>query len=65
MKDSLAIMEGLGMEIQQIRLTGGGAKSAFWRRLQANVYGREVALVNGLKDPFGAALLAGAGTKMY
>ena len=66
MKDSLAIMEGLGVEIQQIRLTGGGAKSAFWRRLQANVYGREVALVNASEGPaFGAALLAGAGTKVY
>jgi xylulokinase len=66
MKDSLAIMEGLGVKIQQIRLTGGGAKSAFWRRLQANVYGREVALVNASEGPaFGAALLAGAGTKVY
>lgn len=66
MKDSLAIMEGLGVDIQQIRLTGGGAKSAFWRRLQANVYGREVALVNASEGPaFGAALLAGAGTKVY
>ncbi|RPH37229.1 xylulokinase [bacterium] len=66
MKDSLSIMEGLGVEIQQIRLTGGGAKSAFWRRLQANVYGREVALVNASEGPaFGAALLAGAGTKVY
>jgi xylulokinase len=66
MKDSLAIMEGLGVEIQQIRLTGGGAKSGFWRRLQANVYGREVALVNASEGPaFGAALLAGAGTKVY
>ena len=66
MKDSLSIMEGLGVEITQIRLTGGGAKSAFWRRLQANVYGREVALVNASEGPaFGAALLAGAGAKVY
>jgi len=66
MKDSLAIMEGLGVEITQIRLTGGGAKSAFWRKLQANVYGREVALVNASEGPaFGAALLAGAGTRVY
>jgi xylulokinase len=66
MKDSLAIMEGLGVEIKQIRLTGGGAKSAFWRRLQANIYGREVALVNASEGPaFGAALLAGAGTRVY
>ncbi len=66
MKDSLSIMEGLGVDIQQIRLTGGGAKSAFWRRLQANIYGREVALVNASEGPaFGAALLAGAGTKVY
>jgi xylulokinase len=66
MKDSLSIMEGLSVDIQQIRLTGGGAKSAFRRQLQANVYGREVALVNASEGPaFGAALLAGAGTKVY
>jgi xylulokinase len=66
MRDSLEIIKSLGIEIHQIRLTGGGAKSKFWRRLQANIYGTEVALVNTSEGPaFGAALLAGAGTGVY
>jgi len=66
MRDSLELIRGLGSEIRQIRLTGGGAKSRFWRQLQANVYGAEVALVNSTEGAaLGAALLAGAGTKMY
>jgi xylulokinase len=66
MRDSLEIIRSLGIDISQIRLTGGGAKSKFWRQLQANIYGTEVALVNTTEGPaFGAALLAGAGTGVF
>jgi xylulokinase len=66
MRDSLEIVKSMGLEIQQIRLTGGGAKSKFWRQLQADIYGHEVALVNTSEGPaFGAALLAGVGSGVY
>ncbi len=66
MRDSLEIIKRLGIPLHQIRLTGGGAKSRFWRQLQADVYGREVALVNSMEGPaFGAALMAGVGAGMY
>jgi xylulokinase len=66
MRDSLEIIKSLGITIDQIRLTGGGAKNKFWRQLQANIYGTEIALVNSSEGPaFGAALLAGAGTGVF
>lgn len=47
-------------EIREIRVTGGGARSDFWRRMMADVFGAEVAVVTSgaLGPAFGAALLA-------
>jgi xylulokinase len=62
--DSLDLMraEGAGAVVDQIRLTGGGARSAFWRQLMADVFGTNVALTTSTEGPaFGAALLAAVG----
>jgi len=54
--------DGGGLPINTIRLGGGGARSSFWRQLQADVYGLPVSLTTATEGPaFGAALLAGAG----
>lgn len=66
LKDSLDIMESLGIEIDQVRATGGGAKNAFWRQMQADVFGRPVMTLNHDEGPgYGAALLAGVGAGLY
>ncbi len=66
MRDSLEIIRELGVPIAQIRLSGGGAKSAFWRQMQADVYGQKVYTINADEGPaFGVALLAAAGTGAY
>ena len=66
MNDSLGILRELGLEVEEIRATGGGAKSAFWRQLQADVYGAPVITVNATEGPaFGAALMAGVGAGMF
>lgn len=63
MRDSLEIIKTLGISVEQVRLTGGGARSRFWRQLQADIYGREVAMVSTTEGPaLGAALMAGVGT---
>lgn len=52
--------------IREIRLTGGGARSAFWRQLMANVFDAEVVLTTSTEGPaFGAALLAAVGARAY
>ena len=47
-------------------LTGGGAKSAFVRRLQAEIFGVPVCTVNREEGPaYGAALLAAVGVGAF
>ena len=63
MRDGLEIMRGMGIAPAQIRASGGGAKSAFWRQLQADVYRAPIVLTNAVEGPaYGVALLAGVGT---
>jgi len=66
MKDSLEIIRGMGVEITQIRLSGGGAKSPFWRQMQADIYEHSVCTINASEGPaYGVALLAGVGTGVW
>lgn len=66
MRDSLEIIKGMNIPVQEIRLSGGGARSKFWRQLQADVYGHKSVTINAEEGPaYGAALLAAAGTGAY
>ncbi|MEW6356317.1 MAG: xylulokinase [Planctomycetota bacterium] len=66
MKDSLEIIKGMGIEISQIRVSGGGARSEFWRQMQADIYEQPVCTINASEGPaYGVALLAGVGTGAY
>lgn len=66
MRDSLEIVRQLQLPAQEMRLTGGGARSAFWRQLQADVYGIKSVTVNSTEGPaYGVALLAAVGTGAY
>jgi xylulokinase len=66
LRDSLSILQELGLSPHHLLLTGGGAKSAFIRRLQADVYGVPVSTVNREEGPaYGAALLAGVGVGTF
>ena len=63
LRDGLSIMHELGVPTTDIRATGGGGKSAFWRQLQADIYGAPVSTLAAEEGPaYGAALLAGVGT---
>jgi xylulokinase len=64
--DSAAIMRDLGIDIDTVRATGGGARSAFWRQMQADILNARV--VTALADAgpaFGAAVIAGAGVGVF
>lgn len=66
LRDSLEIIKDLGVKINQIRLTGGGAKSPFWCQVQADVFNHEVVTINIDEGPaFGAALIAGVGVGIF
>jgi xylulokinase len=50
------------VSVDQIRASGGGAKSKFWRQMQADVLGKTVVSMAADEGPaFGAALLAAVG----
>ncbi len=66
LRDSLAILEELGVAPEHMLLTGGGAKSAFVRRLQSEVFGLPVCTANREEGPaYGAALLAAVGAGAF
>lgn len=66
MSDCLDLVRHAGVEVQEVRLTGGGARSALWRQLCADAFGVPVVTVNsGAGAAFGAALIAGAGTGVF
>lgn len=63
---SLTIFEELGVPVTKIRLGGGGARSALWRQIQADIFGRPVETVQAEEGPaLGAALLAGVGAGVW
>ena len=66
LRDSLSIVESLGLRPEELLLTGGGARSAFVRGLQAEVFGIPVTTVNREEGPaYGAALLAAVGAGAF
>ncbi|MCA9039726.1 MAG: xylulokinase [Planctomycetaceae bacterium] len=66
MKDCLEIIKGMNVSVNEIRVSGGGARSTFWRQMQADIYGQSVCTINAEEGPaYGVALLAAAGTGAY
>jgi len=66
LRDSLEITVGLGIKPNQIRATGGGARSAFWRQLLADVMSCPIVRTEADEGPaYGAALLAGVASGVY
>jgi xylulokinase len=62
LRDTLTIFRELAVPVDRIRLGGGGARSALWRQIQADVYGHAVEVVKTEEGAaHGAAILAGVG----
>jgi xylulokinase len=65
-KDCLDIVEQMSGPVQSVRVSGGGARSPFWRQMLADVFGKRVAVVETQEgSAYGAALLALVGTGAY
>jgi len=66
MNDALRIMREMGVAIRTVRLSGGGARSGFWRQMQADIYGAPTTVTNAEEGPaYGVAILAGVGTGVW
>jgi xylulokinase len=66
MRDALEIMRNMQIPSAEIRASGGGARSPFWRQLQADIYRHPIIFTNAAEGPaYGAALLAGVGVGVW
>jgi xylulokinase len=67
LRDCFELLKDAGLPpFQQVRITGGGAKSQFWRQILADVLDTELATVNTVEGAaYGAALLAAVGAGSF
>ncbi len=66
LRDSLDIIQSLGVPVRQIRASGGGSKNPMWRQMQADVFGKKITTLEVEQGPaFGVALLAAVGDGAY
>jgi xylulokinase len=66
MRDALEIMRSMNITVKEVRGSGGGARSDFWRQLQADIYQSPLVITNAAEGPaYGVALLAGVGTGVW
>jgi len=65
-KDCLDVIEQLGIEVQSVRASGGGALSPFWRQMLADVFNKRVVVLETQEgSAYGAAVLGMVGTGAY
>lgn len=67
LKDSFGLIKNAGLgAVDQVRVSGGGAKSPLWKQILADVLDVELVTVNTTEGAaFGAALLAGVGAGIF
>lgn len=66
LNDSAGILRGIGAEISDMTLCGGGAASPMWRRMLCDIFGCPVKItVSKEGAALGAAILAGVGVGIW
>ncbi|MGZ3584137.1 MAG: xylulokinase [Ktedonobacterales bacterium] len=66
LKDCFDLLSAQGLPLNQLRITGGGARSPLWRQIFADILERPIATLAADEGPaFGAALIAGTAVGLY
>lgn len=66
LKDSVMIMEEIGIKADRIIASGGGAKSKVWLQMQADVFNKEIQVIDVEEQAtLGACIIAGIGTGIF
>jgi xylulokinase len=66
LRDTIEILREFDVQVNEVRASGGGAKSALWRQMQADIYNATVVTTNLEEGPSaGAAILAAVGAGSY
>jgi xylulokinase len=65
-KDGLDIIEGMGVPVDSVRVSGGGATSPLWRQILADILNKRVVMLESQEgSAYGAAVLALVGTGAF
>jgi sugar (pentulose or hexulose) kinase len=63
---NIEVLEELGVRVESIRASGGGARSSLWKQIEADVTRRQVCITDQTEAAtLGACILAGAGAGLY
>ncbi len=66
LKDCLDIIQHMGVPVDSVRLSGGGARSPFWRQMLADIFAKPVVTLETQEgSAYGAALLSLVGGGVY
>jgi xylulokinase len=66
LRDSLEIIESLGIPANRVIASGGGAKSRLWLQIQADIFNKPVYTTKTNEEAcVGAAIIAGVGVGIY
>ena len=66
LRDSLTVLDEMGISVNRMRICGGGGKSVLWRGMLADVYGLPLEQIRSDEGPaLGAAILAMVGVGLY
>ncbi len=66
LNDSLQILVDMGIPVNEVRLIGGGARSALWKRIIADIFNKPIGEINTNQGgALGAAILAAVGAGVY
>ena len=66
MREQIMIFRAMGIAVEQVRASGGGARSEFWRQMQADMYDSPVVTINVSEGAaLGAAILAAVGARAF
>jgi xylulokinase len=64
--DSAALMREISIDLETVRMTGGGARSGLWRQILADALDSRVTTTAGEMGPaYGAAIIAGVGAGVF
>ena len=66
LNDSLELMKKLGINPDEVQLSGGGTKSSLWKQMLADIFNAPCSMVNAREGAaYGAALLASVGVGQF
>lgn len=66
LKDIFMILDDCGISVSEVRASGGGANSALWLQMQADIFNACIVTTNVAETPaVGAAILAAVGTGYF